>query len=99
MTKAEPISCLAQATPRLCHEDVERTLNSILDEITAALCRGDRVELHGFGTFTVKKWEARTGRNPRAGESVSDRKSVAEILASAIHSAPDVEPAPRHFGL
>ena len=98
MTKTELISCLAQATPRLRHEDVERTLNSILDEITAALCRGDRVELHCFGTLTVKNWEARTGRNPRARESVSGRESVADILASAIHSSPDIESAPSRFG-
>jgi integration host factor subunit beta len=48
-----------------------------LDEITAALARGDRVELRGFGAFSVKKREARTGRNPRTGEQVSvDEKSV-----------------------
>ncbi len=46
-------------------------VNTILDEMTEAMCRGDRVELRGFGTFTVKKREARTGRNPMTGESVA----------------------------
>ena len=50
--------------------DVERIVNTIFDEITEAMSRGDRVELRGFGAFSVKQREARTGRNPRTGESV-----------------------------
>jgi integration host factor subunit beta len=49
---------------------VERIVSTIFDEIAAALSRGDRVELRGFGAFSVKRREARTGRNPRTGESV-----------------------------
>ncbi len=79
MTKTELISRLAEANPRLRHEYVERALNTILDEMTAALCRGDRVELRGFGAFTVKRREARTGRNPRTGEPVA----VAECYVPA----------------
>ena len=49
----------------------------MFDEITAALARGDRVELRGFGAFSVKHREARTGRNPRTGEQVEvEEKSV-----------------------
>ena len=45
-------------------------MNTIFEEIIAAMARGDRVELRGFGAFSVKKRDARTGRNPRTGEAV-----------------------------
>lgn len=50
--------------------DIERVVNAILEEIMAALERGDRVELRGFGAFTVKSRPPRIGRNPRTGERV-----------------------------
>jgi integration host factor subunit beta len=49
---------------------VERIVTTIFNEISAALARGDRVELRGFGAFSVKHRNARTGRNPRTGETV-----------------------------
>ena len=56
---------------------MELIVATIFDEITAALARGERVELRGFGAFTVKRRDARTGRNPRTGEAVPvDEKSV-----------------------
>ena len=55
---------------RLSQRDVERIVNTVFEEITDALSRGDRVELRGFGAFSVKKRDARIGRNPRTGESV-----------------------------
>lgn len=58
------------AERRLSQRDVERIVNTIFEEITDALSRGDRVELRGFGAFSVKKRDARVGRNPRTGESV-----------------------------
>ncbi len=77
MTKSELIAELANANPHLTSEDVETIVGTIFDEITSALARGARVELRGFGAFTVKKREARTGRNPRTGEAVSvDEKIV-----------------------
>lgn len=69
--KSELIQRIASANPHLYHRDVEKILDVILDEIIEALARGDRVELRGFGAFSVKKRDARTGRNPRTGESVS----------------------------
>ena len=51
-------------------EHVERIIDTIFDEIIEAMANGDRVELRGFGSFSVKKREARMGRNPRTGESV-----------------------------
>ena len=56
--------------PHLYREDLERIVNSVFDEITVALNRGDRVELRGFGVFLTKRRPARTGRNPRDGAQI-----------------------------
>jgi len=71
MTKSELIARLADKHPHLYRRDGERVVTTIFDEITAALVRGDRVELRGFGAFSVKKRDARIGRNPRTGAEVS----------------------------
>ena len=71
MTKSELILRLAELNPHLYQRDVERIVSTIFDEIAGALSRGDRVELRGFGAFTVKHRAARQGRNPRTGKSVS----------------------------
>ena len=70
MTKSELIQRLAELNPHLYQRDVERIVTTIFDEVAAALARGDRVELRGFGAFSVKHRDARTGRNPRTGASV-----------------------------
>ncbi len=70
MTKSELILKLAERNPHLYQRDVEKIVTTIFDEITEALARGDRVELRGFGAFSVKRRDARTGRNPRTGEAV-----------------------------
>lgn len=70
MIKSELIQKLAEENPHLYQRDVERIVSSVFDEITEALARGDRVELRGFGAFSVKHRDARMGRNPRTGESV-----------------------------
>lgn len=70
MIKSELIQKLADENPHLYQRDVERIVSSIFEEITDALSRGDRVELRGFGAFSVKHRDARVGRNPRTGESV-----------------------------
>ena len=71
MTKSELIAYLAEQNPHLYQRDVERIVTTIFDEIGSALARGDRVELRGFGAFSVKHRDARLGRNPRTGEAVS----------------------------
>jgi integration host factor subunit beta len=77
MTKSELTADLAAANPHLTARDVELIVATVFDEITAALARGERVELRGFGAFTVKHRNARTGRNPRTGEAVPvDEKAV-----------------------
>lgn len=77
MIKSELILLLAEQNPHLYHRDVERIVETIFEEITKALARGERVELRGFGAFGVKHRPAREGRNPRTGTPVSvDAKSV-----------------------
>ena len=71
MIRSELIQKLADENPHLFQRDVERIVNTIFDEITETMARGDRVELRGFGAFSVKKRESRIGRNPRTGASVS----------------------------
>ena len=71
MTKSDLIRRLAEANPHLYVRDLERIVTTVFDQISAALARGDRVELRGFGAFSVKKRDARSGRNPRTGETVS----------------------------
>ncbi len=70
MIKSELIEKLAISNPHLMHRDVEKVVNVIFEEITSALARGDRVELRGFGAFSVKHRPARVGRNPRTGDQV-----------------------------
>jgi integration host factor subunit beta len=70
MTKSELIQRLAENNPHLYQRDVEIIVTAIFDEIALALSRGDRVELRGFGAFSVKRRDARVGRNPRTGDSV-----------------------------
>jgi integration host factor subunit beta len=70
MIKSELVLKMAEMNPHLYQRDIEILVNAILDEITAALARGDRVELRGFGTFTTKERDARLGRNPRTGAKV-----------------------------
>ncbi len=70
MIRSELIQKIADENPHLFQRDVEKIVNTIFDQITDALARGDRVELRGFGAFSVKKRDARIGRNPRTGETV-----------------------------
>jgi len=71
MIKSELIHKIASTNSHLYHRDVERIVKVVFDEIVEALSRGDRVELRGFGAFTVKHRAARQGRNPRTGRSVN----------------------------
>ena len=71
MIKSELVARLADRYPHLYHRDVERIVSTVLDSISTALASGDRVELRGFGAFSVKVRPARQGRNPRTGETVA----------------------------
>ena len=70
MIKSQLVLKIASENPHLYQRDVENVVNAILDTISDALARGDRVELRGFGAFSVKRREARSGRNPRTGGAV-----------------------------
>lgn len=70
MIKSELIQKIAEENPHLFQRDVELIVSTIFDEIIDAMAEGNRVELRGFGAFSVKKRDARVGRNPRTGESV-----------------------------
>ena len=70
MIRSELVQKIAEENPHLTQRHVERVLNTVFDEIINALAKGDRVELRGFGAFSVKSRDARIGRNPRTGESV-----------------------------
>ena len=95
MIKSELVQRIAEHNPHLYQRDVENIVNAILDEIVAALARGDRVELRGFGAFSVKHRPARAGRNPRTGahvpieirEDVLDEDLAAKLLAEKAHVA------------
>ncbi len=71
MIRSELVKDIADQFPGLTLADVENVTEIILDGIAAQLASGGRVELRGFGTFTVRAREAREGRNPRTGETVS----------------------------
>ncbi len=77
MIKSELVQIIATRNPHLFLRDVENIVGAIFDEITEALAEGNRVELRGFGAFSVKERQSREGRNPRTGESVQvDAKRV-----------------------
>jgi integration host factor subunit beta len=70
MNKSELVDQLAEENPHLYHRDLERIVNAVLADIVRALGEGNRVELRGFGTFSVRSRQARAGRNPRTGTPV-----------------------------
>ncbi|MGD9917969.1 MAG: integration host factor subunit beta [Paenirhodobacter sp.] len=70
MIRSELIAKISEENPHLFQRDVEKIVNTIFEEIIEAMARGDRVELRGFGAFSVKRRDARTGRNPRTGDAV-----------------------------
>ena len=77
MTHSELLQLLADENPHLFRRDVMRIVDTVFQEIIEAMARGDRVELRGFGAFSVKKRYARNGRNPKTGEAVDvDQKYV-----------------------
>src|SRR3546814_5210687 len=79
MTKSELIARLAERNPHLYQRDIERIVATIFEEIAGALARGDRVELRGFGAFSVRRRDARAGRNPRTGDPVRSEEHTSEL--------------------
>lgn len=85
MIRSELISLLADETPSLTTKDIERVVDLVFDTIAFKLASGGRVELRGFGAFSTRTRQARTGRNPRSGAP------VAVAAKRAIHFKPGKE--------
>jgi integration host factor subunit beta len=83
VTRLDLIAELAASHPHLRQADVELIVATIFDRITAALARGNRVELRGFGAFTVKRRNARIGHNPKTGEVVSVREKTVPFFRAS----------------
>ena len=71
MTRSDLINRLADAHPHLYLRDIQRIVDTVFEQISLALARGDRVELRGFGAFSAREYGERIGRNPRTGEEVA----------------------------
>ena len=71
MIRSELVAIVAEQNPHLTIRDVERIVATVFDEISDALAEGRRVELRGFGAFSTRARDARTGRNPRTGAAVA----------------------------
>jgi integration host factor subunit beta len=82
MIKSELIAKLASENPHLTLKDVERVVGVIFDRMTESLAEGGRVELRGFGAFSVRARPARAGRNPRTGDAVSVRAKAVPFFKS-----------------
>jgi integration host factor subunit beta len=93
MIKSELVSKLTEQNPHLYQRDIEQVVNAILDTIRDALAQGGRVELRGFGTFTVKTREARAGRNPRTGEAVAVSEKVIPVFRTGKEMRHRLNPA------
>ena len=99
MTKSELILRIGELNPHLYHRDVERIVTTIFEEITDALAKRERVELRGFGAFSVKFRDARRGRNPRTGETVAVEQKVVPFfktgkeLRDRLNGRAEAEPA------
>ncbi|KAB1071130.1 integration host factor subunit beta [Methylobacterium soli] len=78
MIKSDLVLRIAEMNPHLYERECEAVVKTILDRISEALAAGDRVEIRGFGAFSVTTTRARQGRNPRTGESVAvaEKKNV-----------------------
>jgi integration host factor subunit beta len=70
MTKSQLIELVASSKPELSRKVVEHAVNAVFDELVEAMKRGERIEIRGFGNFTVRQYRAYTGRNPKTGTSV-----------------------------
>lgn len=82
MLKSDLVAKMAEANPHLMQRDVEVVVNTLFDAIGDTLARGDRIEIRGFGSFSVRVRPARMGRNPRNGEAVAvDEKRVVTFRA------------------
>ncbi|WP_262273413.1 integration host factor subunit beta [Microvirga yunnanensis] len=93
MIKSELVQKLAEQNPHLYPRDIEKVVSAILGTISDALARGVRVELRGFGIFSVKKRGARTGRNPKTGEVVAVSEKAVPVFKTGKEMRQRLNPA------
>ena len=97
MIKSELVARLAERNPHLYLRDVELAVSTVFEQISAALARGDRVEIRGFGSFSVRRRAARVGRNPATGDRVDVAAKVvphfrtSRQLRQRLNSAENIE--------
>jgi len=70
MNKSELIETLAERVPNLTKKRAEAVVNAIFQHMSEALCRNDRIEIRGFGSFQIKHYDSYVGRNPRTGDTI-----------------------------
>jgi len=80
MIKSELVTKITDTYPGLYQRDADLIVNTIFNEISEALARGDRVEIRGFGSFNTKKFEARVGRNPKNGQKVPVEEKLKPVF-------------------
>ena len=101
MTKSELIAQLAERFPQLVAKDADFAVKMILDAMSEALVRGDRIEIRGFGSFALNYRPPRVGRNPKSGEKVSvpakwvPHFKAGKELRERVDSPPAAAPAPK----
>ena len=79
MNKTELIAAVSEKTG-VSKKDCEKVISGMLDQVAEVLAQGDKVQIVGFGSFEVKERQARTGRNPRTGETVEIAASKATVF-------------------
>ncbi len=83
MIKSELVARLAERNPHLYLRDVELVVSTVFEQISTALARGDRLEIRGFGSISVRRREARVGRNPATGDRVDVAAKVVPYLPAS----------------
>ena len=101
MTRSDLVAQLAERFGQLTHRDAEFAVKTMLDAMSDALARGHRIEIRGFGSFSVSRRPPRLGRNPRSGEQVAVPERLVphfrpgKALREQVDAAAPAEPAPR----
>ena len=80
MIKSELVRKIIKTYPELYQRDADLIINTIFNEISEALARGDRVEIRGFGSFNTKEIEARVGRNPKSGQKIPVEEKIKPVF-------------------
>ena len=80
MIKSELVLKITHKYPELYQRDADLIVNTIFNEISEALARGDRVEIRGFGSFNTKKFEAHVGRNPKSGQKIPVEEKIKPVF-------------------